>query len=146
MVYYCDNETVDGVEFPAFPESLAPGPDGEGPIVIADMSSNILSRRIPVRNFSVLFFGAQKNLGCTAYRRRHQEEPPAAQHAPARARPAEGSSASPSDPSSSPTRPSPRTTALYNTLSIFKYVPTPEPTMKSPRTNHSVASTSPARS
>lgn len=65
FVYYCDNETVDGVEFPGFPASLAPGPDGEGPIVIADMSSNILSRRIPVKNFSVLFFGAQKNLGCT---------------------------------------------------------------------------------
>ncbi|KAL4723255.1 Phosphoserine transaminase [Fusarium chlamydosporum] len=65
LVYYCDNETVDGVEFPAFPQSLAPGPDGEGPIVVADMSSNILSRRIPVRNFSVIFFGAQKNLGST---------------------------------------------------------------------------------
>ncbi|KAF5712339.1 tRNA modification GTPase [Fusarium globosum] len=65
LVYYCDNETVDGVEFPAFPQSLTPGPDGDGPIVVADMSSNILSRRIPVRNFSVIFFGAQKNLGCT---------------------------------------------------------------------------------
>ncbi|PTD05009.1 Phosphoserine aminotransferase [Fusarium culmorum] len=65
LVYYCDNETVDGVEFPAFPKSLAPGPDGEGPIVVADMSSNILSRRIPVQNFSVIFFGAQKNLGST---------------------------------------------------------------------------------
>lgn len=65
MVYYCDNETVDGVEFPAFPKSLAPGPDGNGPVVVADMSSNILSRRVPVRNFSVIFFGAQKNLGST---------------------------------------------------------------------------------
>jgi phosphoserine aminotransferase len=65
MVYYCDNETVDGVEFPGFPKSLAPGPDGNGPIVVADMSSNILSRKIPVRNFSVIFFGAQKNLGST---------------------------------------------------------------------------------
>lgn len=64
MVYYCDNETVDGVEFPGFPEAL--NPTGEdGPIVVADMSSNILSRRIPVKNFSVIFFGAQKNLGCT---------------------------------------------------------------------------------
>lgn len=63
MVYYCDNETVDGVEFPEFPKVLTPGPDGEGPIVVADMSSNILSRRTPVRNFSVIFFGAQKNLG-----------------------------------------------------------------------------------
>lgn len=65
FVYYCDNETVDGVEFPEFPKSLEPGSDGEGPIVVADMSSNILSRRVPVRNFSLIFFGAQKNLGST---------------------------------------------------------------------------------
>ncbi|KAI5924338.1 phosphoserine aminotransferase [Camillea tinctor] len=65
FVYYCDNETVDGVEFPKFPESLAPQADGSGPIVVADMSSNILSRRFPVKNFSVVFFGAQKNLGST---------------------------------------------------------------------------------
>lgn len=65
MVYYCDNETVDGVEFPAFPKCLEPGPDGNGPIVVCDMSSNILSRRIPVSNYSIIFFGAQKNLGST---------------------------------------------------------------------------------
>jgi phosphoserine aminotransferase len=65
MVYYCDNETVDGVEFPNFPKVLEPNADGSGPIVVADMSSNILSRKIPVRNFSILFFGAQKNLGTT---------------------------------------------------------------------------------
>jgi phosphoserine aminotransferase len=65
LVYYCDNETVDGVEFPEFPAVLAPRPDGTGPIVVADMSSNILSRRVPVANYSLLFFGAQKNLGCT---------------------------------------------------------------------------------
>lgn len=29
------------------------------------MSSNILTRKIPVRNFSAIFFGAQKNLGMT---------------------------------------------------------------------------------
>ncbi|KAK4042892.1 phosphoserine aminotransferase [Parachaetomium inaequale] len=65
LVYYCDNETVDGVEFPEFPAVLAPRPDGTGPVVVADMSSNILSRRVPVSNYSLLFFGAQKNLGCT---------------------------------------------------------------------------------
>jgi phosphoserine aminotransferase len=65
LVYYCDNETVDGVEFPEFPAVLAPNADGTGPIVVADMSSNILSRRVPVNNYSLLFFGAQKNLGCT---------------------------------------------------------------------------------
>ncbi|KAK3374005.1 pyridoxal phosphate-dependent transferase [Lasiosphaeria ovina] len=65
LVYYCDNETVDGVEFPEFPSALAPKADGTGPIVVADMSSNVLSRRIPVANHSLLFFGAQKNLGST---------------------------------------------------------------------------------
>lgn len=65
FVYYCDNETVDGVEFPAFPERLVAREGEEGPIVVADMSSNILSRKIPVKNFSVIFFGAQKNLGST---------------------------------------------------------------------------------
>ncbi|KAF4630317.1 hypothetical protein G7Y89_g7824 [Cudoniella acicularis] len=64
MVYFCDNETVDGVEFPGFPEILKPS-GGEEPIVVADMSSNILSRRIPIKNFSLIFFGAQKNLGST---------------------------------------------------------------------------------
>lgn len=65
MVYYCDNETVDGVEFPSFPKILEPKADGSGPIVVADMSSNILSRRFPAKNYSLFFFGAQKNLGST---------------------------------------------------------------------------------
>jgi phosphoserine aminotransferase len=65
FVYYCDNETVDGVEFPKFPDALSAGADGAGPIVVADMSSNILSRRVPVKNYSIIFFGAQKNLGST---------------------------------------------------------------------------------
>lgn len=63
MIYLCSNETVDGVEFPGFPKSLEPRLDG--PIVVADMSSNILSRTIPIKNFSAIFFGAQKNLGTT---------------------------------------------------------------------------------
>lgn len=64
FVYYCDNETVDGVEFPAFPTILRSKPDSDdNPIVVADMSSNILSRRIPVNDHSIIFFGAQKNLG-----------------------------------------------------------------------------------
>lgn len=65
MVYYCDNETVEGVEFQGFPKALEPGADGSGPIVVADMSSNILSRSIPISKFSAIFFGAQKNLGTT---------------------------------------------------------------------------------
>lgn len=63
LVYYCDNETVDGVEFPSFPTCLEPQADGSGPVVVADMSSNILSRPIPVEKYGAIFFGAQKNFG-----------------------------------------------------------------------------------
>ncbi|EHL03807.1 putative Phosphoserine aminotransferase [Glarea lozoyensis 74030] len=55
---------VDGVEFPGFPKILEPNGD-DSPLVVADMSSNILSRRIPIKNYSLIFFGAQKNLGST---------------------------------------------------------------------------------
>lgn len=65
MVYFCENETVDGVEFQKFPDVLSPGADGQGPIVVADMSSNILSHKVPVNKYSIFFFGAQKNLGST---------------------------------------------------------------------------------
>jgi phosphoserine aminotransferase len=62
LVYFCDNETVDGVEFPAFPQSL----EGEdAPWVCADMSSNFISRKVDVRKYSVIFGGAQKNIGNT---------------------------------------------------------------------------------
>lgn len=61
MVYFCDNETVDGVEMPAFPSSL----DDGSRLVVADMSSNILSRKVDVRKYSVIFGGAQKNIGTT---------------------------------------------------------------------------------
>ncbi|RDK42093.1 phosphoserine aminotransferase [Aspergillus phoenicis ATCC 13157] len=63
MVYKCENETVDGVEFPSFPKVLEPKGTDEDPIVVGDFSSTILSRRIPVQNYSIIFFGAQKNLG-----------------------------------------------------------------------------------
>ena len=56
MTYYCDNETVDGVEFPEQPT---------GHNLVADMSSNILSRPIDVRAHMAIFAGAQKNIGTT---------------------------------------------------------------------------------
>ncbi|KKY24352.1 putative phosphoserine aminotransferase [Phaeomoniella chlamydospora] len=67
FVYYCDNETVDGVEFPSFPKSLEPqGVDEEDErIVVADMSSNFLSRKTDVKKYGVIFGGAQKNVGVT---------------------------------------------------------------------------------
>lgn len=55
-VYYTDNETIHGVEFPAVPET------GTVPLV-TDMTSNLLSKPIDVSRFGVIFAGAQKNLG-----------------------------------------------------------------------------------
>lgn len=51
FTYFCDNETVDGVEFPKFPESLK----GSDRVVVADMSSNFVSRKINVRDYGVIF-------------------------------------------------------------------------------------------
>ncbi|KAK9496764.1 hypothetical protein O3M35_013044 [Rhynocoris fuscipes] len=55
-VYYCANETVHGVEFPFIP-------DTKGVPLVADMSSNILSRNVDISKFGVIFAGAQKNIG-----------------------------------------------------------------------------------
>lgn len=54
--HLCTNETIHGVEW--F-ESLS---DLSVPIV-ADMSSHILSRRMPMHEFDLVYAGAQKNLG-----------------------------------------------------------------------------------
>nr|POF14282.1 phosphoserine aminotransferase [Quercus suber] len=56
LTYYCDNETVDGVEFQSAPD---------GPNLVADMSSNFLSRAVDVRKHVAIFGGAQKNIGTT---------------------------------------------------------------------------------
>ncbi|XP_058062681.1 probable phosphoserine aminotransferase [Anopheles bellator] len=55
-VYYCDNETIGGIEFDVVPET------GSVPLVV-DMSSNMLSRPIDVKKFGVIFACAQKNIG-----------------------------------------------------------------------------------
>lgn len=54
-LHYCPNETVDGIEI--FDTINSPWP------VIADMSSNILSRKIDVNQFGLIYAGAQKNIG-----------------------------------------------------------------------------------
>ncbi|KAK3116582.1 Phosphoserine transaminase [Teratosphaeriaceae sp. CCFEE 6253] len=56
LTYYCDNETVDGVEFPSPPS---------GRNLVADMSSNFLSRAVDIRRHAAIFGGAQKNVGTT---------------------------------------------------------------------------------
>jgi phosphoserine aminotransferase len=54
-VHVCANETIDGVEYHFVPPVNAP--------IVADMSSNILSRVINVANYGVIYGGAQKNIG-----------------------------------------------------------------------------------
>nr|VFJ48847.1 MAG: phosphoserine aminotransferase apoenzyme [Candidatus Kentron sp. FW]VFJ57069.1 MAG: phosphoserine aminotransferase apoenzyme [Candidatus Kentron sp. FW] len=54
--HYTPNETIGGVEFHWVPET-APVP------LVADMSSNILSRPIDVDRFGIIYAGAQKNIG-----------------------------------------------------------------------------------
>jgi len=55
-VHYTPNETIGGVEIFWTPQT------GDVPLV-ADMSSNILSRPIDVSKFGLIYFGAQKNVG-----------------------------------------------------------------------------------
>ncbi|KAI9205399.1 pyridoxal phosphate-dependent transferase [Polychytrium aggregatum] len=59
FVFYVDNETIHGVEFPEFPFDAVPA----GVPVVCDMSSNILSRPCDVSKYGVIFAGAQKNIG-----------------------------------------------------------------------------------
>lgn len=55
-VHYTPNETIGGVEFGWVPQV------GDVPLV-ADMSSNILSRPYDVSRFGLIYAGAQKNIG-----------------------------------------------------------------------------------
>lgn len=59
-VYLCENETVHGVEWPKLPECLTSDPSIE---VVADLSSDILSRKIDVSQYGMILAGAQKNIG-----------------------------------------------------------------------------------
>lgn len=135
LVYYCDNETVDGVEFPEFPSVLAPAADGTGPIVVADMSSNILSRRIPVSNYSLLFFGAQKNLGSTgvtvAILNKTFLPPTTTQPSAGLMR----KLGLPIPPIVLQYEIIAKNNSLYNTLSIFEYVPALDPFSRVTRTD-----------
>ena len=53
-VHICANNTIFGTRYVEFPETKAP--------LVADMSSDILSREIDVKKFGVIYAGAQKNL------------------------------------------------------------------------------------
>lgn len=55
-VHICANETIGGVEYHFTPEV------GDVPLV-ADMSSNMLSKPVEVSKYGLIYAGAQKNLG-----------------------------------------------------------------------------------
>lgn len=54
-VHITSNETISGAQWKTFPKTQSP--------LVADMSSDILSRPFDVRNFGLVYAGAQKNLG-----------------------------------------------------------------------------------
>ena len=55
-VHLCTNNTIEGTQWTALPDT------GATPLV-ADMSSDIASRLVDVKKFGLIFAGAQKNLG-----------------------------------------------------------------------------------
>lgn len=55
-LHLTSNETIGGLQWQSFP-------DAHGLPIIADMSSDILSRPVPVDRFGLIYAGAQKNLG-----------------------------------------------------------------------------------
>ncbi|CAL5221537.1 g3747 [Coccomyxa viridis] len=55
-LHYCDNETIQGVEFSGAPEV------GDT-LLVADMSSNFCSKPVDVSKYALIYAGAQKNIG-----------------------------------------------------------------------------------
>ncbi|MBI4303357.1 MAG: 3-phosphoserine/phosphohydroxythreonine transaminase [Chloroflexi bacterium] len=55
-LHICSNNTIEGTQFQEFPNT------DKVPLV-ADMSSDIASRRLDFKKFSLIYAGAQKNLG-----------------------------------------------------------------------------------
>ena len=54
-VHITSNNTIFGTQFKEWPQTDAP--------LVADMSSDIFSRRLPLEKFGVIYAGAQKNMG-----------------------------------------------------------------------------------
>lgn len=55
-VYICHNNTIYGTTFHTLPNT-------KGKILVADMSSDILSQPINVSDYGLIYFGVQKNVG-----------------------------------------------------------------------------------
>jgi phosphoserine aminotransferase len=54
-LHVTSNETIGGVQWKTWPETKVP--------LVADMSSDFLSRALPIERFGLIYAGAQKNLG-----------------------------------------------------------------------------------
>jgi len=64
IVYYCDNETIDGIEMPScafIGHKLQIDPAKT--ILVSDMSSNFMSRPVDLSKMGLIFASAQKNIG-----------------------------------------------------------------------------------
>lgn len=59
--HYCANETVNGVEFHSTPN--LPAEYAAKVPVVADMSSEFLTKPVEVAKHGVIYAGAQKNIG-----------------------------------------------------------------------------------
>lgn len=55
-VYICHNNTIYGTTFKELPNT-------KGKILVADMSSDILSQPVNVKDYGMIYFGVQKNVG-----------------------------------------------------------------------------------
>ncbi len=55
-VHYCDNNTIFGTKFHKIPNA-------KGKVLVADMSSCILSEPVDVSKYGLIYAGAQKNIG-----------------------------------------------------------------------------------
>ena len=55
-VYICHNNTIYGTTYKELPNT-------KGKILVADMSSDILSQPVNVEDYGVIYFGVQKNVG-----------------------------------------------------------------------------------
>ncbi len=56
-LYYCSNETIQGVQFASEPDCPASVP------LVSDASSDFLSRPLPIDKYGIVYACAQKNLG-----------------------------------------------------------------------------------
>ncbi|WP_343189768.1 3-phosphoserine/phosphohydroxythreonine transaminase [Buchnera aphidicola (Astegopteryx bambusae)] len=55
-VHYCPNETIEGI-------AIFEEPKFYNKIIVGDFSSTILSRKINIKNYDLIYAGSQKNIG-----------------------------------------------------------------------------------